>query len=431
MTDDDDLRDGFGEELTAALLARSRAATTVQPVDTVVTVERRVHRAHGRRRVLAAAAAAVVGASATAAIVLHGHTTARVNVAAHASSTTASAPPPVEPRTSGIADWTWVSADHGWALVREPCGATVCMALRETTDGGRTWAPVRTPALLDTEAQSDAAVTCATQLCVSGVRFATPKVGWLFGPAFVETVDGGRTWKREPAPVVTDVEASGDFALRLTTSRVRCTSGCAFDVEREQLGTGAWRSVASSVSGHPSLLILRTDAYVVGVPDLAGTAGADLRRSHDGGKTWTAVADPCAVTSAGHVAISASEAPDGVFVVLCAARKKPTTPFVRISGDGGKTFGAPHDVPSIALVVRTASAQTILIGCNGSDTNVVLRSTDGGVTWRTALMSPFPTGGAVTLGWENPQTARVSLGANAIWTTRDAGGAWTKNAVAP
>ena len=117
----------------------------------------------------------------------------------------------------------------------------------------------------------------------------------------------------------------------------------------------------------------------------------------------------------------------------CSARRgeKPTTPFVRISGDGGQTFGAPHAVPQISLVVRAASAQTLLIGCDLSDTNVVLRSNDGGVTWRTTLMSSVPSSGTVTLGWEDPQTARVSVGTDAIWTTRDAGAGWTKNPLTP
>ena len=45
MTDDDDLRDRFGDELTEALRARAHATATVPPVDTVDTVEHRVHRA--------------------------------------------------------------------------------------------------------------------------------------------------------------------------------------------------------------------------------------------------------------------------------------------------------------------------------------------------------------------------------------------------
>ena len=131
MTDDDDLRDRFGDELTEALRSRAQAATTLPPVDTV-TVEHRIDRARGRRRLLAAVAAAVVGAGATAAIALHNHATARVNVATRSSSTS-SAPPSLRPVTSGVADWTWVSADHG-RRNRGEDAATAARALNAVLD---------------------------------------------------------------------------------------------------------------------------------------------------------------------------------------------------------------------------------------------------------------------------------------------------------
>ncbi len=415
--DDNDLRDRFGDELTDALRSRSR------PVEIDVEVEvdpvvHRIDRARARRRILAAVIAAAVGAGATAVIALRAHDTARVNVAA-GPSTTISNPPSFKPLAAGVADWTWVSADHGWVLVRNRCGANVCMVLRETTDGGRRWATVRTPELLDTNAVYDVAATCATNLCVSGVRFATPKIGWMFGPALVETADGGRTWTRVPGPDVTDIEASGNIALRLTTPRsAACEGTCSYALEREELGTGSWQRVSTPISGSPSLLILRTDAYVVD--------GSELRRSHDSGATWTPVPDPCG--RADHTLTSASEAPDGVFVVLCSAREQPASSFIRVSGDGARTFGLPLDVPIRTVgVVRAASAQTVLIG----DGTGVTVSSDGGATWHTTLTASPAPGSSIALGWENPETARASFDTDAIWTTRDAGRTWTEYAVTP
>jgi photosystem II stability/assembly factor-like uncharacterized protein len=431
---DDDLRDDFGDELTDALLARSRPA---ELADTAATVERRVRRVRVRRQLLAAACAAVIAGSGVAVVALHGRGTARVNVSTSPPSTTpttGTVPSSADANSSGIADWTWVSADHGWALVRTPCAATVCMTLRETTDGGRAWTTVRTPELLDPYAQLDGGATCAVRLCAFGVRFVTSHVGWLFGPSFLQTTDGGRTWTRVAGPDVIDVEASLGVALRLTTEHwADCDSTCTYHVEREVLGTNAWHQVTTAVPDNPSLIVLGNDAYVVSVPPIGSSAHAELRRSTDGGESWAAMTDPCTVGRGDYNTMSGSEGPDGVLVVLCSDRQL-LQPFVRVSGDGGKTFGPRRSVPIVGAssgVVRATSAQTMLVAYRAGSTNAVLTSSDGGDTWRTTLRPSVPATDAVTLGWETTQTARAAFDTDAMWTTRDSGVHWVLNTVAP
>ena len=104
----------------------------------------------------------------------------------------------VRARTTGTPNWTWVSDDHGWALVRTACGSSACVTLRETVDGGDTWTSLPVP---------------MGSMCAS-VRFATAKVGWMFGPELWQTADGGRTWKRVASATVVDVEASHGVAMR-------------------------------------------------------------------------------------------------------------------------------------------------------------------------------------------------------------------------
>ena len=139
--DDDDLRDRFGDELTEALRSRDRArhrsiSTSTRSRSTRSCAGSTAPAgADGSRRGIAAA----VGAGGTAVIALHSRDAARVDIAA-GPSTTVTNPPSFKPLAPGVADWTWVSADHGWALVRNRCGTNVCMALRETTDGGGRWA---------------------------------------------------------------------------------------------------------------------------------------------------------------------------------------------------------------------------------------------------------------------------------------------------
>ena len=428
---DDDLRDSFGDELTEALRIRSRLrAATEVPVAVVSHVPRR----RTRRRLVTATLAVAMVASVVAVIAFRGPGTTGVRVATSPSSTPrpTTIPPSVE-ASAGVADWTWVSAVQGWALVRTRCGATVCMSLHATSNGGRTWTTVRTPEVLDTSAQHSIGVACAAHLCVSGVRFATTQIGWLFGPTFLQTTDGGRRWIRLPGPAVMDVEASQGVAVRLTsTDWEACGGGCMSHIERERLGAGSWQPVSAPVFGTPSLIILGSDVYLVSVPNLGGAGRAELRRSTDAGKTWTEMVDPCTVGSDDHITTSASAAPDGVFVVLCSARQQPTSPFVRISTDAGTTFGPRRPVPFNDLgVVRAASAQTLAVGYSTANANGVLVSDDRGVTWRAAFHPPLTTSEMVTLGWEDSTTARVSFNTDTIWTTRDAGLAWTGNRVTP
>jgi photosystem II stability/assembly factor-like uncharacterized protein len=425
---DDDLRDSFGDELTDALRARSRP---IPSTTAAVAVVNRVRRVRARRRIFTATLAAAVAASAVLVFSLRTHGTAHINVAAGPSSTSTAPAAAVGP--TGVVDWTWVSPDRGWALLRTPCGTTVCVALRATNDGGRTWTTVRIPQVLYPYAQTNAAATCSARLCAFGVRFASARVGWLFGPGLLQTTDGGTSWARVPGPDVTDIETSDGVALRLsTTNWPGCAEDCAYRVERQQLVTAPWRAVGPPVSGSPSLIILRALAYVVSVPNVGHPGPSVLRRSTDAGNTWTGMADPCAASDSEHITTSASAAPDGVFAVLCSARQQPTSPFVRTSVDGGKSFGPSRAVPIDTFgALRAASAETLIVGSSSTQSNSVLASTDGGNTWRTTLYAPRLTGDSLLLGWESSQTARVTFDTGSIWTTRDAGARWTKNAVAP
>jgi hypothetical protein len=144
------------------------------------------------------------------------------------------------------------------------------------------------------------------------------------------------------------------------------------------------------------------------------------------------MADPCGIGTGDHITTSASAAPRGVFVVLCSARRQPISPFVRISTDGGKTFGPPHSVPFNGFGdIRAASAQTVAVAYSATNADVVMVSHDGGVTWQTTLRAPRNANDLVTLGWENAQTARASFNTDTIWTTRDGARGWTHNTITP
>ena len=107
---------------------------------------------------------------------------------------------------------TFVSLSTGWALGTAPCapGGT-CLALRETTDAGRSWSSRPLPASL--VGAADRTVDGAPADLWGGsefglnVRFAGPADGWIYGglavpgsvgPTLWSTHDGGLSWREQP-----------------------------------------------------------------------------------------------------------------------------------------------------------------------------------------------------------------------------------------
>ncbi len=129
-------------------------------------------------------------------------------------------------------------------------------------------------------------------------------------------------------------------------------------------------------------------------------------------------------------------APPSILVLLCKhqmARHDGTfgPAWIRISTDGGATYGADVPLPLLPVTTRgtitdyqlaAASPARLLAVETGTRGSRLLRSRDGGRSWTTSLR--FPGGSSVLLvGFEDPQTARVAQG-NTVWTTRDDGQTW-------
>ena len=430
---DDDLRDEFGDELTDALRVRSRRALAVPAAtETVVNVIHREPRMQSRRRASLALAAAIILLAISVAI-SRDHGASHLRVAGSTSSTAHSS---FRPPGTGVESWTWVSDDHGWALIRKPCGGTVCIGLRETVDGGNTWTSLPAPDALEWAAASASETACTDRPCISSVRFANAHIGWLFGPALFQTNDGGHTWTRVKSDTVVDVEAKNGVAMRITTADRDCGGGCRYSVDRMQLGSSSWQRLpAQPASRFPSLLLQGDDAYAVNIPNGAGAGETDLELSRDHGATWTEIADPCAEPADGYRTMAASAAPNGVFVVLCQSVEGRAA--VQVSTDHGATFGPRRDVPQTPLKtlgpIGAGTADDIAIAYADQEGSGALISNNGGSTWRVTLAPPaihtttyFPQ-----IGWEDGRTARASFNTGSIWTTRDAGATWTQQTVGP
>jgi len=90
---------------------------------------------------------------------------------------------------------TWVSPAQGWVLGAAPCGRKTCSYVIGTTNGAKTWkllskvsAPIGTAGVLNPKPG------------ITTIRFATAKVGWIFGDRLFRTTNGGRSWASMPIP---------------------------------------------------------------------------------------------------------------------------------------------------------------------------------------------------------------------------------------
>ncbi len=110
---------------------------------------------------------------------------------------------------------TWVTPQRGWVLGAAPCGKNTCSDVIGTTDGAKTWGLIGT-------VKAPIANLGQARPGITEVRFATPKVGWAFGPYLFQTTSGGKSWTREPIPghgrQVLDLATSSSGAYAVTSA---------------------------------------------------------------------------------------------------------------------------------------------------------------------------------------------------------------------
>ena len=293
---------------------------------------------------------------------------------------------------------------------------------------------------------------CPAAACVSHLRFATPAVGYLFGPALYQTSDGGRTWQRVPSRPVESLEPSAGTVVRVVYDHGGCPGPCDRVVQETSAGSGAWHtllrlpadSAAFSVAGQ----LVRQGAvamYLTLYGHMAGGAGsahALILSSADAGLTWQQDPDPCGGTGASeHDAIDMAAAPGGFAAVLCVPRFSTGSTFVVTSADHGASWGSPRPVPGGArhglTLITTAGPANLMLGTAVDSGQGLLpfrlvTSMDGGLHWSTEVTGTTQinpeTPGASFLGFEDATVGRWISGPHDIWTTHDAGQHWHERA---
>ena len=188
---------------------------------------------------------------------------------------TAGIPPAIgsSPRSAAAARFdpvsvTFVSLDTGWVLGMAPCKAAGgCLALRETTDAGRSWFARPLPAVLVAAADRKVDGELAALYGYGGlnVRFADPSDGWIYGDlavpakqsgvAYVDfkailwsTHDGGLVWHTQPLGGLGTFDSIFDLeAARGTAYLAESNTAAGVTVKSSPVGAESWH-VSSAVA---------------------------------------------------------------------------------------------------------------------------------------------------------------------------------------
>jgi hypothetical protein len=353
---------------------------------------------------------------------------------------------PVPSTSSGpfIVDLTWVSDLTGWALSAVKCGVALCTELTSTTDGGRTWHALPSPPAKI----QNGTVDCSKVACVTHVRFATATLGYLYGPAFLVTSDGGQSWRPQASTPVEALEPTQVGVYRIVYAHGGCPGPCSRTVEVAQPGSSSWRTLVTiphlNVPSHQDTAQLvpqgSQDIYIPIYGDLAAGAGtqqAVVMRSLDAGRTWHQVDDPCVSAAPGiNVAIGFAASAGGFAAAFCVPRVGGAGGFVVTSNSAGTMWGPPHRVPDSSIQLLAAASPTHLAlatapsGGSGPITYTLYVSTDSGAHWvltvsdAEVLDSAAP--GSAFLGFEDSSVGRWVGYEGAIWTTDDGGVHWVR-----
>ncbi len=352
--------------------------------------------------------------------------------------------------TSGLADsflqdLTWVSTTEGWALAGQPCTMGTCARMADTTDGGSHWQELPDPPV---QAPSTQGVSpgCFNTSCVDGVAFATPSIGYLYGPSLLLTTDGGQSWQSETGPQIETLAVADSAVYRVAYDHTGCPGPCQPTLQEAPIGSDTWRTLvgvlatpdrsdtAQIVSSDSTLLVAMYGSQAGPV-----SAQAVVYRSTDAGGSWREGPDPCSGQGPAGLEedlIDLASAPGGFFAALCSPHTGVGS-FVVTSTDDGTSWQKAGPLAAVQDLSQLAAASSSILAVStgatsgaGPFTAHLFVSTDGGQHWtRVASDSQqeTPSGVPAWLGFETAQVGRWIGDPHSVWTTNDGGAHWSQS----
>lgn len=364
---------------------------------------------------------------------------------------------PAEGRGSFVVDLAWADGQVGWALIASPCARGLCAVVARTSNSGATWRRLPNPPARIEYGRGGCG---ARHPCITRISFATRKVGYLYGPlqptpTVFMTTDAGRTWSRVSSPAVESLTANRRRAVRVVYNHSGCPGPCSRTVQATTPGSTTWqtlrRNLAGMAQGEATAQAIQQGRRVIYLPmygSLASGAGSQhavIYRSLDGGQMWTALHDPCggSPNSGWFDTVSLAAADHGFLAALCDDRTTDQAEFLETSHDRGTTWGQRQWLPRLArsMQVIVAATPTNLVlstpPTNGTGRYPyrLARSTDSGIHWHLILAdaeqvppaeTSFPNS---TLTFQTPTVSHWLTGKRTLWTTRDGGAHWTRSRV--
>ncbi len=276
---------------------------------------------------------------------------------------------------------------------------------------------------------------------VSDVAFATPSIGYLYGPALFVTTDGGLTWHRQAGLMVQTMAIDGTRALRVSYTGVGCPGPCQSTLQAAPVGSDTWHTLVkpTNLSDVGSqILSSGNDIFLALYGNLAqGAQPATIYRSLDGGNSWSTLADPCVAAAHLYVLTQLAATTSGTLDGLCSSARSNTTLSI-VSHSDGSRWDAPQLIPGGAPfgLIAAAGPTTVAVatpdtGGSGPYTAELLVSTDSGHHWTTAAKRSYElhlnTIVPSWLGFETPEVGRWVWGSNEIWTTSNGGRSWVRS----
>jgi hypothetical protein len=315
---------------------------------------------------------------------------------------------------------TFVSSQDGFVLGQIACPSTICYGLAKTTDGGRSWTFV-----------ADLPVAPANSQPITKVRFADARDGWAFGPQLWATHDGGVTWKQmaQPGPVA-DVEASAGvvYALAATCGAQPCAGGGR--LSRAVVATDAWAAVPGIAVKPSGTIALHGHAVWV----VSGGDNGEVFVASADGASWHVIADPCPAAGADLQIGGVAPVSTSAVFLLCAGNPGAgsESKLVLFSTDGGATSHATTAAPGrggIAGGIAAASASVVAVSAQ-SGASWIYRSGTAGRSWTSAFERGDGGLGIGDLGFTTSTQGVAIYGTpgnsdpSQLLMTRDAGATW-------
>jgi photosystem II stability/assembly factor-like uncharacterized protein len=306
-----------------------------------------------------------------------GHPTSRPSVRA----TTASVLPAPGATDLGLEEsdsivgLSFVSQQVGF-LLESLCGEADCSwGVRGTTDGGRHWREL-----------------ASRYGEVSAIHFGNARDGWVSSAALHATHNGGRTWTDAGFGVVTSVQQVGRSVWAVLAEDCGPTGAedlsCAFGLQSSSDHGRTWQSGSELPLQGSSAQLLRigsSRAWIVAWGNESAPRDKSLIRTDDGGRTWTALDNPCGGSAFGAEARIDAPSRDRLWL-LCARKPNGSTQkkLVFTSDDAGLHWHLPLNAPEAGTLdsFDVVSDEVAFLSLPGSG---VWRTTDGSQIWRTVL----------------------------------------------